>query len=237
VALVGCTHVKDLWDVASYNWKKLKKLCLKKTMAFIATYNNLVTNMPWDPSIATSMLHQGNWVCLIQQDTIEWVYLVLKVIGDLIMAYEFKICLTSSKVDKMESQLVCIAFFDVSKVRVLVCKGLKGHYEPIHLESLVDFGVSDVMGEAPIRSTQLGDGKMFKVKSIANKKSNFTLFQSNFIANLPWDPNKWLWSATNNLEKTPFFRYSANKGYQRNKGRNMDAQSFVFCLRDTGFNE
>lgn len=48
---------------------------------------------------------------------------------------------------------------------------------------------------------------MFKVKSFANKKSIFTLFQSNFIADLPWDPSEWSWKAINGLEKTSFFGY------------------------------
>jgi hypothetical protein len=86
-------------------------------------------------------------------DTIEWVYLVLEVIGDSVMAYEFKICSTSGKLERMESQLVHLTTLDVSRVRVLVCKGLKGHYEIIHLKSLMDFGVLDVMGEGPTIST------------------------------------------------------------------------------------
>ncbi len=82
---------------------------------------------------------------------IEWVYLVLGVIDDSIMAYGFKIYSTSSKLEKVESQLVHLTFFDVS--RVLVCKGLKGHYEMIHLKNLVDFGVPNAMGGGLIIST------------------------------------------------------------------------------------
>jgi len=83
--------------------------------------------------------------------TSEWVYLVLEVIGDSIMAYGFKIYSTSSKLERVESQLVHLTFFDVS--RVLICKGIKGHYEMIHLKILVDFGVPNAMGEDPIIST------------------------------------------------------------------------------------
>jgi hypothetical protein len=83
--------------------------------------------------------------------TIEWVYLVLEVIGDSIMAYGFKIYSTSSKLKRVEFQLVHLTFFDVS--RILICKGFKGHYEMIHLKSLVDFGVPNAMGEGPIIST------------------------------------------------------------------------------------
>lgn len=78
---------------------------------------------------------------------------MLEVIDDSIMAYEFKICSTSSKLEKVESQLVHLASLDVSRVRVLIYKGLKGHYEMIDFKSLVDFGVLDAMGEGPIIST------------------------------------------------------------------------------------
>jgi len=85
-------------------------------------------------------------------NTIEWVYLVLEVIGDLIMAYEFKIYLTIGKLERMEFQLIHLVSLDVSRFRVLVCKGFKGHYEMIHLKSLMDLGVLD-MGESPTIST------------------------------------------------------------------------------------
>jgi hypothetical protein len=66
------------------------------------------------------------------------------------MTYKFKICSASSKLERVESQPIHLAFLDVSRVRVLVCKGFKGHYELIHLKSLVDFGVPNAMGEGPI---------------------------------------------------------------------------------------
>jgi hypothetical protein len=145
--------VSDLWDATNCNWKEFKDLGLRRTSTSIVTYNNLVINMPWDPCTTYSTITQGYWVGVIQQTQFEWVYLVLEVIGDSIMVYEFKICSTSSKLERVESQLVHLASLDVSRVRVLVCNNLKGHYEIIHLKSLMDFGVPDVMGEGPTIST------------------------------------------------------------------------------------
>ncbi len=77
---------------------------------------------------------------------------MLEVIGDSIMAYEFKIYLTIGKLERMEFQLIHLASLDVSRFRILVCKGFKGHYEMIHIKSLMDFKVPD-MGEGPTIST------------------------------------------------------------------------------------
>jgi hypothetical protein len=39
------------------------------------------------------------------------------------------------------------------------------------------------------------------------------------------------------LTVTSFFGYFVKRGYQRNKGHNIDAQSFVVSLRNMGVNE
>jgi hypothetical protein len=78
---------------------------------------------------------------------------------------------------------------------------------------------------------------MFEVKLVANKKSIFTLFQSNFIVDLPWDPGEWSLRAINGFEKTSLFGYFVKRGYRKNKGHNMDARSFVVSLRNMGVNE
>jgi hypothetical protein len=78
---------------------------------------------------------------------------------------------------------------------------------------------------------------MLEVKLVSNKKSIFTLFQFNFIADLLWDPGEWSLRAINSFEKTSFFGYFVKRGYQKNKGHNMDARSFLVSLKNMGVNE
>ncbi len=66
MAFIGCTRVKDLWDATSCNRKELKDLGLRSTSTFVATCNNLVTNMPWEPDTTSLTLTQGDWVGLTQ---------------------------------------------------------------------------------------------------------------------------------------------------------------------------
>jgi hypothetical protein len=51
MAIARCTCIKDLWNSIIQNWKELKYLSIRHTMAFVTTHNNLMMNIPWDPSV------------------------------------------------------------------------------------------------------------------------------------------------------------------------------------------
>jgi len=46
MALAGYTCIKDLWNSIIHNWKDLKDLSIRHTMASIVTHNNLMMNIP-----------------------------------------------------------------------------------------------------------------------------------------------------------------------------------------------
>jgi hypothetical protein len=51
--------------------------------------NNLVANIPWLCTTFSAII-QGDWVVLCQGENLDWVYLVLEVIGASLLAYKFK---------------------------------------------------------------------------------------------------------------------------------------------------
>ncbi len=102
MALIGCTCIKDLWNSITHYQKVLKDLNIKHTMASIVTHNNLMMNIPQDPGVIPSKIVSSDYVGLCQGNTLEWIYLVSEVIETLILAYEFKICLDSNKLECIE---------------------------------------------------------------------------------------------------------------------------------------
>lgn len=94
-------------------------------MAFIVTHNNLLMNIPWDPSAIPSKIVLGDQVGLCQGNTLEWIYLVFEVIGALILAYKFNICLDSNKLENIESQLVWLTIIEILRVRYYYAKATR----------------------------------------------------------------------------------------------------------------
>jgi hypothetical protein len=75
---------------------------------------------------------------------LEWINLVSKVIGTLILTYKFKICLDSNKLECIESQLIQLITIEILRVKILLRKGHKGYFELILLKDLGEFSISEV---------------------------------------------------------------------------------------------
>jgi hypothetical protein len=60
MALARCTCIKNLWNSITRNWKDLKDLNIRHTMASIVTHNNLMMNIPWDQSVVLSKILLGD---------------------------------------------------------------------------------------------------------------------------------------------------------------------------------
>jgi hypothetical protein len=60
MVLARCTCIKDLWNSIIHNWKDLKDLNIRHTMASIVTHNNMMMNILWDPSAIPSKIILGD---------------------------------------------------------------------------------------------------------------------------------------------------------------------------------
>jgi hypothetical protein len=63
------------------------------------------------------------------------------------LAYEFKICLDSNKLEHIESQLVWLTITEILKLRILLCKDHKGYFELTLLKNLREFCIFEVAVE------------------------------------------------------------------------------------------
>jgi hypothetical protein len=65
--------------------------------------------------------------------------------------------------------------------------------------------------------SQESPGATFKItkelKTPSKKPPIFWIFKTGFIQDLPWDPGEWHWCTSPPLGDTPFFGYTAKRGY------------------------
>jgi hypothetical protein len=57
------------------------------------------------------------------------------------------------------------------------------------------------------------------------------IFDSNFINGLPWDWGEWHWQASSQMGDSPFFGYSAKRGYQNARKPTQSTNIYSFIQR------
>ncbi len=115
----------------------------------------------------------------------DWIYYVLEPHQGTAKVIEFK-KITSSGIIK-------------ATMHATITLSTKG-YRPVRILSQDKHGSTlKVARDAPI----LGKNPL-----------TFWIFETGFIQELPWDPGEWHWQATPPLGDSPFFEYTAKKGYK-----------------------
>jgi hypothetical protein len=57
------------------------------------------------------------------------------------------------------------------------------------------------------------------------------IFESGFIDGLSWDPGEWHWQASSQMGDSPFFGYSAKRGYRNARKPTQSANIYSFIQR------
>jgi hypothetical protein len=63
------------------------------------------------------------------------------------------------------------------------------------------------------------------------KPSLFWIFESGFIDGLSWDPREWHWQDSSQMGDSPFFGYSAKRGYRNTRKPTWSANICSFIQR------
>jgi hypothetical protein len=202
IANSGCTRIKDFWDPEGRAWKSLH--------AFQVTYhatnkNNreiIIANIPWNLATYTNRFQAGDWISkrIFENNTaLAWVYHVTRVTPNMVQAVEFQRVTPIGLIRAANSQVITLS--------------PKG-YHPIRVFSQERHGASF---------------RVAKELPSLTKPPLLWIFESSFIDGLPWDPGEWHWQASYQMGDSPFFGYSAKRGYQnaRKPTQSMNICSFI----------
>jgi hypothetical protein len=129
----------------------------------------------------------GDWIASPTRDTgnpLDWVYFVLAKDKNTTKVLEFKRTSPNGRIQLTSSQAHTMSTLNMRQVRVLAQENPK----------------------APL--------KVARDPPAPGKKAPlFWIFDSGIIQDFPWDPGEWHWQPHPPLGDTPFFGYSAKRGY------------------------
>jgi hypothetical protein len=171
-------------------WKTLQAL----QMTYHATNRNnreiIITNIPWNPTTYTNHFQAGDWINKrVSENNIAlaWVYHVTEVTPNTVQAIEFQRVNPTGLIRAANSQVITFSPEGYHLIRVL----------------------SQERHKALLRIAR-------EFPSLT-KPSLFSIFESGFIDGLPWDPREWHWQDSSQMGDSPFFGYSAKRGYRNTR--------------------
>jgi hypothetical protein len=187
LANAGHSRVGDFWDPETKEWKELPALGVSPHPSNKSNKELIIASIPWNPASANDKPRKGDWVNKKetgQTTPPEWVYLITEVANATTSALEFRKMPGTGQIQATSSHSTTIPLEGYTPVRILA---QDGHGATLRL-------VKDIQ-----------PGK---------KPPILWIFESGFVADLPWDPGDWHWQSTANMSDSPFFGYTAKRGYR-----------------------
>ncbi len=206
----GCSRVKDLRSTARKEWKSLKELQMRHHPANRSGLARFTASIPWQPEDLNSIIQTGDWISKPNPNMStapSWIYHVLEPHGNTAVVIEFKRATQSGIIRATTNKEITISTKGYHQVRVLS--------QDKHGATL------KVARDAPI------PGKRPLI---------YWIFETGFIQELPWDPGKWHWQAIPPLGDSPFFGYTAKRGY-RNAQKTMHTPAMNTFIQGLDLND
>ncbi len=206
----GCSRVKDLRSTARKEWKSLEELQMRHHPANRSGLARFTASIPWQPEDLNSIIQTGDWISKPDPNMStapSWIYHVLEPHRNTAVMIEFKRATQSGIIRATTNKEITISTKGYHQVRVLS--------QDKHGATL------KVARDAPI------PGKRPLI---------YWIFETGFIQELPWDPGKWHWQAIPPLGDSPFFGYTAKRGY-RNAQKTMHTPAMNTFIQGLDLND
>ncbi len=160
----GCSRVKDIWNIATKDWKGLTDLGMSHHPSNRLSRETIMSSIPWRPDEHEGHFRVGNWITNPtprRGSPLDWVYLVLEPADATASVLEFQKITPGGRIQAMTNQTIKISTVKHRTVKVLSQERpgatLKVAKEP------------PAQGKAPLL---------------------YWIFDAGFILDLPWDPRK-----------------------------------------------
>jgi len=185
---LGCSRVKDLRNATSKEWKSLTEMSMNHHPTNRDSLARITASIPWNLEELNNRVQAGDWISKPDPNmrtSPDWIYYVLESHRGTAKVIEFK-KITPNGIIKATTHAAI----------TLPTKG----YRPVRIFS---------------QDTHGSTLKVAKNVPIPGKSPlTFWIFETGFIRELPWDPGEWHWQATPPLGDSPFFGYTAKRGYR-----------------------
>jgi hypothetical protein len=188
VAHSGHSRVKDLQNAKNKEWKNLNDMSMSHHPANRDNLARITASIPWNPEELNNRVQAGDWISKpdpSMRTSPDWIYYVLESYRGTAKVIEFK-KITSSGIIK-------------ATTHAAITLSTKG-YRPVRILSQDKHGSTlKVARDAP---------------TLGKNPLTYWIFETGFIQELSWDPGEWHWQATPPLGDSPFFGYTAKRGYR-----------------------
>jgi len=184
----GCSRVKGLRNVASKEWKSLIEMSMSHHPTNKDSLARITASIPWNPEELNNRVQAGDWISKPDPNMLtspDWIYYVLESHRGTAKVIEFKKITPNGIIKATTHAAITLPTKGYRPVRILS--------QDKHSSTL------KVARDAPIPS---------------KSPLTFWIFKTGFIQELPWDPGEWHWQATPPLGDSPFFEYTAKRGYR-----------------------
>jgi hypothetical protein len=177
-------------------------------MTYHATNRNnreiIIANIPWNPTTYTNCFQAGDWISkrvFGNNIALAWVSHVIGVTPNTVQAVEFQRVTPTGLIRIANSQVITLSPEGYHLIKVL---SQKRHGAPLR-----------VAKEFPSLT----------------KPPLLWIFEFGFIDGFPWDLREWHWQASSQMGGSPFFGYSAKRGYRNARKPTQSANICSFIQR------
>ena len=208
----GITVVGHLWNWEAQtwlDWKDLREqLPPKERHTGAAVSQWIISRIPWNPRRPLPPA-QGTWLSSNQPERPSTAYHIIenKENPGLLQALVFSIPTSRNRLTQQGEKPIAVPDRNLNFIRVVQWSKLKK-------------GFMSINPKKPVPDTD-----------------TVWLYEDGYVTDLPWDPGEWHWRKIGHLQESPFYAYSARRGYVQGIQCLKKRTTADSSLQEQGFHE